>query len=263
VINGLGAVQDVLVVGGSSEIALATLRQLNTKKRLRRVVLAGRALDSATEQTRVVLAGVDVHGLPLDLTKTGSIASTIDDQWGSGFDAVLLSAGVLPDQGAAERDPSTAVNAALVNYVGQLEAGTAVMTKFRHQGRGVLVVISSVAVERPRADNFVYGSGKVGLDYWATGLADTVDGTAIRVLVVRPGMVRTRMSRHLPEAPMTCDPEDVAKAVAKHLVHGPSTVWVPGKLRWVMTVLRHLPRPIFRKLSPTGSAPGGKAEDPR
>lgn len=262
-INGLGAVQDVLVVGGSSEIALATLRQLNTKKRLRRVVLAGRSMDDAVAQARPELAGVDVHDLPLDLTKTGSIAPALDAQWGSGFDVVLLSAGVLPDQEVAERDPATTVNAALVNYVGQLEAGTAAMAKFRRQGRGVLVVISSVAVERPRADNFVYGSGKVGLDYWATGLADTVDGKAIRVLVVRPGMVRTRMSRHLPEAPMTCDPEDVARAVAKHLVRGPSTVWVPGKLRWVMAILRHLPRPIFRRLSSSRSTPSGNQVDPR
>jgi decaprenylphospho-beta-D-erythro-pentofuranosid-2-ulose 2-reductase len=263
VINGLGAVQDVLVVGGSSEIARAILRQLGSKNRLRRVVLAGRSLDDSATQARTELPGADVRVLSLDLTRTGSIASVIETEWGSGFDVVLLSAGVLPDQETAERDPATAVNAALVNYVGQLEAGTATMAKFRNQGHGVLVVISSVAVERPRADNFVYGSGKVGFDYWATGLADTVDGQAIRVLVVRPGMVRTKMSRHLPEAPMTCDPDDVAKAVTKHLLRGPSTVWVPGKLRWVMAVLRHLPRPIFRRLGSARSTPSGNQADPR
>jgi len=263
VIDGLGAVQDVLVVGGSSEIANAIVTELAGKRRLRRVVLAGRSADAAVASMRTANPGFDVQSLSLDLTKTGSIAAAVNAGWGGGFDVVLLAAGVLPDQSLAEREPATAVDAALVNFVGQLEAGTAAMNKFREQGRGVLVVISSVAVERPRVDNFVYGSGKAGLDFWANGLADSVDGKAIRVLVVRPGMVRTRMSRHLPEAPMTCDAVDVAKAVAKNLVHGPTTVWVPGRLRWVMAVLRHLPRPIFRKLSPTGSAPGGKAADPR
>jgi decaprenylphospho-beta-D-erythro-pentofuranosid-2-ulose 2-reductase len=264
VINGLGAVQDVLVVGGSSEIAAAILVELNKKGRLRRVVLAGRSSDpTAGGSLRTELASVDVQALSLDLTSTGSIAAAVNSTWGDGFDVVVLAAGVLPDQATAEQDPQVAVGAALVNYVGQLEAGTAAMAQFRRQGRGVLVTISTVAVERPRADNFVYGSGKAGLDYWATGLADTVDGKAIRVLVVRPGMVRTRMSRHLPEAPMTCDAEDVAKAVAKHLVRGPSTVWVPGKLRWVMAVLRHLPRPIFRRLSSSRSTPSGNEAAPR
>lgn len=262
-IDGLGAVQDILVVGGSSEIAHAIVVELAVKKRLRKVVLAGRSVDLAVSSMRNLMPDVDVQAMSLDLTKTGSIAVALSAGWGSGFDVVLLAAGVLPDQTMAERDPAVAVDAALVNFVGQLEAGTLAMTKFREQGRGVLVVISSVAVERPRVDNFVYGSGKVGLDYWANGLADSVDGKAIRVLVVRPGMVRTRMSRHLPEAPMTCDPSDVAKAVAKSLVRGPSTVWVPSRLRWVMALLRHLPRPIFRKLSPSSSEPSGIAADPR
>ena len=262
-IDGLGAVQDVLVVGGSSEIAQTIVAELAGRRRLRKVVLAGRSMDSTVVSMRSAMPEVDVQAISLDLAKTGSIAAAINAGWGGGFDVVLLAAGVLPNQAVAERDPDVAVNAALVNYVGQLEAGTAAMSRFREQGRGVLVVISSVAVERPRVDNFVYGSGKVGLDYWANGLADSVDGKAIRVLVVRPGMVRTRMSRHLPEAPMTCDPSDVAKAVAKNLVRGPSTVWVPGRLRWVMAVLRHLPRPIFRRLSPGASEPSGNAAEPR
>lgn len=253
-IDGLGAVQDVLVVGGSSEIAGAIVTELAGKRRLRRVVLAGRSMDSAVASMRHSIPGTEVQGLSLDMTDTGLIAASVHGCWGHGFDVVMLAAGVLPDQATAEREPADAVDSALVNYVGQLEAGIAAMSKFHEQGRGILVVISSVAVERPRADNYIYGSGKAALDFWARGLADRVDGKAIRVLVVRPGMVRTRMSRHLPEAPMTCNPEDVAKAVARNLVRGADVVWVPGRLRWVMAVLRHLPRPVFRRLSPSGKA---------
>jgi decaprenylphospho-beta-D-erythro-pentofuranosid-2-ulose 2-reductase len=123
-----------------------------------------------------------------------------------------------------------------------------VAQRFRKQGRGVLVVLSSVAAERPRKDNFFYGAAKAGLDAWANGLADELAGSGVRVLVVRPGMVRTRMSAGLPEAPMTTDAAVVADVVAKNLVNGPTTIWVPAQLQVLMSGLRHLPRPVFRKI---------------
>ena len=95
----------------------------------------------------------------------------------------------------------------------------------------------------------MYGAAKAGLDAWANGLADSVHGLPIRVLVVRPGMVRTKMSAGLPEAPFTCDPDVVGRAVLRRLNKGPALIWVPGKLRIVMSVLRHLPRFVFRRLS--------------
>jgi decaprenylphospho-beta-D-erythro-pentofuranosid-2-ulose 2-reductase len=261
VINGLGAVQSVLVVGGASEIGLATVRRLASKGRLQRVVLAGRPsdrLEEAHRQLAAELRGAAVETASMDLTRIGGIADIVDGLWQGGIDVVVLAAGVLPDPDEAARDPRVAVHAANVNYVGQLEAGTAALAAMQRQGHGSLVVISSVAAERPRKDNFVYGSSKVGLDAWATGAADALSGSPIRVVVVRPGMVRTRMSAGMPEAPMTCDADDVAKVAAKAAVRGPTTVWVPGKLRYVMSVLRHLPRPIFRRLSPGGKPDTGR-----
>ena len=149
-------------------------------------------------------------------------------------------------------DAEYAVESAKVNFLGPLEIGTAALGRFKKQGHGTLVVISSVAAERPRKDNYVYGSAKSGIDAWANGAADAIAGTAVRVLVVRPGMVRTRMSAGIPEAPLTSNPDDVAKVITRRLSRGPVTVWVPGKLRWLMFVLRHLPRPIFRKISRGG-----------
>ena len=80
-------------------------------------------------------------------------------------------------------------------------------------------------------------------------IADALADEPIRILVVRPGMVRTRMSAGHKEAPFTCDPEDVAEAVAKNLRGGPVTVWVPAQLRYMMSGLRHAPRPVFRRVS--------------
>ena len=82
-----------------------------------------------------------------------------------------------------------------------------------------------------------------------TVVADALVGSGVRVLVVRPGKVRTRMSADSPDAPLTCDKEDVAAAVATHLTRGPTTIWVPAPLQFFMSGLRHLPRPVFRKVA--------------
>ncbi len=237
-IDALGKPQSVLVVGGTSEIGLAIVRALSG--RLQRVVLAGRdrgALEKAAGE-------FDAQVVDLDLTDAGTWQPALEQAFAGGdIDVVVLAAGMLGDN---DTDPALM---ATVNYVGPMTVGTEAVRRLRRQGHGVLVVMSSVAAERPRADNYLYGSTKAGLDAWANGLADALAGTGVRVLMVRPGMVRTRMSAGHPEAPMTCEKEDVAAAVAKHLMSGPTTIWVPAPLQAFMSALRHLPRPVFRKVA--------------
>jgi decaprenylphospho-beta-D-erythro-pentofuranosid-2-ulose 2-reductase len=105
-----------------------------------------------------------------------------------------------------------------------------------------------VAAERPRAGNAIYGAAKAGLDALAQGLADAAAGTGVRVLVVRPGFVVDRMTAGLEPAPFATRPDAVAEATARALERGDHTVWVPGSLRLVFSALRHLPRPVYRRL---------------
>jgi decaprenylphospho-beta-D-erythro-pentofuranosid-2-ulose 2-reductase len=123
------------------------------------------------------------------------------------------------------------------------------LRRLRAQGSGTMVVLSSVAAERPRAANAVYGAAKAGLDALAQGLADATADTGVRVLVVRPGFVRTKMTAGLKPAPMAVAPEDVADATVKALAGRAHTVWVPARLRFVFVVMRHLPRRLFRRLA--------------
>ena len=248
--DALGAPQSVLVLGGSSEIAIATVKAL-PRARLNRVVLAGRpspALDaSAATLTASGIAGVTTT--PFDATQTDTHGSLIDAIFDAGdIDIVILAFGVLGDQFAAEADPALAVQVATTNYTGAVSAGLHVARRLRQQGHGSLVVLSSVAGDRARRSNYVYGSTKAGLDAFAQGLGDALAGSGAHVLVVRPGMVRTKMSAGLPEAPMTTDPDDVAAIVVKALKRGKNTVYAPGPLRIVMSGLKIVPRPIFRKL---------------
>ncbi|MBW0105084.1 SDR family NAD(P)-dependent oxidoreductase, partial [Pseudonocardia sp. KRD291] len=119
----------------------------------------------------------------------------------------------------------------------------------RAQGEGTLVVYSSVAGVRVRRANYVYGSAKAGLDGFASGLADALHGTGVRLLLVRPGFVIGRMTEGMSPAPLSSTPEQVADATVAALRRGRGgDVWVPGTLRALFAVLRLLPRPVWRRM---------------
>ena len=249
--DALGTPQSVLVLGGTSEIALATVKAM-PRGRLRRVVLAARP--SATRDAAVAdltAAGISgVTAVDFDATNTASHAAFVDSVFDAGdVDIVLLAFGKLGDQDELEANPDLAVDLATTNYTGAVSVGLRVAARLKQQGHGSLVVFSSVAGDRARRSNFVYGSTKAGLDAFAQGLGDALHGSGAHVLVVRPGMVRTRMSAGLPEAPMTSDPQDVAQIVVAALRKGKETVYAPGPLMLVMGVMKNLPRPVFRKIA--------------
>jgi decaprenylphospho-beta-D-erythro-pentofuranosid-2-ulose 2-reductase len=249
--DALGAVQSVLVLGGGSEIGLATLRRLVTT-RARTVVLAARHPDGLADTVRELrsLGATSVDALLFDAAATDTHEAFIDecfDRFGD-FDLVLVVFGVLGDQAEAERDGVAASHVARVNYLGAVSVGVPVARRMRAQGHGVIVALSSVAGERARRSNFVYGSSKAGMDAFFQGLGDSLVGSGVHVMVVRPGFVHSKMTEGREPAPLATTPDDVAIGIERGLARRADTVWVPPALRYVMTVLRHVPRPLFRKL---------------
>jgi decaprenylphospho-beta-D-erythro-pentofuranosid-2-ulose 2-reductase len=252
VLDALGAPQSVLVLGATSDIAAATVARLAGRGRLQRVVLAGRpgaGRDAAVTAT-VAVVGPDVAVEPVDFdaTEPGSHARVLGAVFDAGdVDVTLVAFGVLPPTPSLD-DPAAAAAVVTTNFTGAVSALTVVAERSRGQGHGILVVLSSVAGERVRRSNYLYGSTKAGLDAFATGLGEDLRGSGVSVLVIRPGFVRTSMTRGMPVPPLAVDADDVAGAVLAHL-RGPSrTVWVPGTMRLVMSALRHLPAPVFRRL---------------
>ncbi|MFG2572760.1 decaprenylphospho-beta-D-erythro-pentofuranosid-2-ulose 2-reductase [Streptomyces sp. NPDC048481] len=247
--DAFGLPQSLLVLGGTSEIALATARRL-IARRTRTVWLAGRpspALESAAARLR--LLGADVHTVPFDALDPEAHETVLGKVFAEGdVDMVLLAFGVLGDQAHDEREPAAAVRVARTNYTGAVSAGLIAARALQTQGHGSLVVLSSVAGERARRSNFIYGSSKAGLDAFAQGLGDALHGTGVHVMVVRPGFVRTKMTAGLPQPPLATTPEAVATAVELGLRRRSETVWVPGLLRVAMSALRHTPRGLFRRL---------------
>ena len=250
--DALGNPQTALVLGGGSDIALATLRLL-VDRRLRTVVLAGRSTEAleagpAEELRRRGATTVEVE--PFDALDAGSHEALIDRVFARHphIDLVLVAFGVLGDQERAEEDNAEAQRIAATNYVGVVTTGLPAARHLRDQGHGTLVVLSSVAGERARRANFVYGSSKAGADAFAQGLGDALHGSGAKVMIVRPGFVRSSMTEGMEEAPMATSPEAVAEAIVKGLAKGSEVVHVPPVLRVVFSGLRHLPRPVFRRM---------------
>lgn len=253
--DAFGIPQSLLVLGGSSEIGLATARQL-VLRRTRTVWLAGRpspALDAAAEQLRGL--GADARTVTFDALDCASHEEVLGKVFAEGggggagdIDMVLLAFGVLGDQAHDENEPLSAVRVAQTNYTGAVSAGLVCAKALQAQGHGTLVVLSSVAGERARRANFIYGSSKAGLDAFAQGLGDALHGTGAHVMVVRPGFVRTKMTEGRTPAPLATTPGAVARAIEAGLVRRAETVWVPGSLRLVMSAVRHAPRPMLRRL---------------
>jgi decaprenylphospho-beta-D-erythro-pentofuranosid-2-ulose 2-reductase len=249
--DALGDVQSVLVLGGTSEIGLAIASALARPRRAG-VVLAGRNLDQLELAARALQengAG-DVSTLEFDADDTDRHEGVVDKAVGMlrDLDVVVLAFGLLGEQSADEAGGSGAVRVARTNYLSAVSAGLTVARRLREQGHGTLVVLSSVAGERVRRSNFIYGSSKSGLDGFAQGLGDALAGSGASVLIVRPGFVRTKMTTGMAVPPLATTADDVGTAVARALRQGRDIIWVPPALRWVMIVLRHLPRAAFRRL---------------
>ncbi|CNW19807.1 putative shortchain dehydrogenase [Mycobacterium tuberculosis] len=134
------------------------------------------------------------------------------------------------------------------DYVAQVSLLTHLAAAMRTAGRGSLVVFSSVAGIRVRRANYVYGSAKAGLDGFASGLADALHGTGVRLLIARPGFVIGRMTEGMTPAPLSVTPERVAAATARALVNGKRVVWIPWALRPMFVALRLLPRFVWRRM---------------
>jgi len=249
--DALGSVQSVLVLGGNSEIALAIVDRL-VASRCKKVVLGVRSPASATTTlNRLRSAGVDADTIVFDALDPASHAKVIDaaaDRMGD-IDMVILAFGVLGEQSEFNADPVAAAQAASANYVGAVSSGLAAAAKLRTQGHGTIVAITSVAGVRARADNFVYGSTKAGMDAFAQGLGDSLVGSGVRCVVVRPGFVHTQMTEGLKPAPFATTPDKIADAVINGLQKNKEIIWAPPIMSILFTLLRHLPRPIWRKIS--------------
>jgi len=238
----------VLLLGGTSEIGLAIVAALRLPAGAE-VLLAGRDRQRMTAAAKELELSCPVRTLHYDATALATHETFVAAAFDSGpVDLVISAAGVLIGQPELDRDPLRAGTLVETNFTGHVTTLLAVAARLRQQGHGTLVVLSSVAAVRPRKANFVYGAAKAGLDAFARGLTDSLHGSGVRVLLVRPGFVIGRMTEGLTPAPLSTTPAAIGTAVAKALAGRRDTVWVPPALAVLAAGLRAVPRPLWRRL---------------
>jgi decaprenylphospho-beta-D-erythro-pentofuranosid-2-ulose 2-reductase len=249
--DATGMPQRAVVVGGTSEIALAVI-DLLAARRLEQVLLASRDIEGlAAAAERVRRAGArEVSTVRCDVTAASDVEALVREaieRLGS-VDLVLVAAGDLGTADLAELGPDRVLAMMATNAGGPAAAMIAFARVMAAQGWGRIVVLSSVAGLRVRRANFVYGAGKAALDGLALALGDAVAGDGVSVTVVRPGFVRTKMTAGMAPAPLATDAPAVAAAVVAAMERGDEVVYVPPALRYLFGALRLLPRAVFRRL---------------
>lgn len=248
--NAVGEAQTIVLLGGNSDIGVAVVKAA-LQPYTRTVVLGCRDVAKGQQVAETLTRdGLTVDVVAFDGADTASHQGVIDgiaERHGD-LDLVVVAFGLLGDPEITRVDIPAAVELAHVNFTGSVSSIVAAGNRLRAQGHGALVVLSSVAGERVRAANPVYGATKAGLDGFCQGYGDWLVGQGVRMLVVRPGFVHSAMTEGMKAAPFATTPEKVAEVTVKALRGSRRTVWAPPILQIVFSVLRHVPGPVWRRL---------------
>jgi short-subunit dehydrogenase len=165
-----------------------------------------------------------------------------------GVDYVLIAHGTLPDQAECERSVTATLRALEVNFLSTASLLTLIANRLEEQGHGCIAVISSVAGDRGRGTNYVYGAAKGALTIFLQGLRNRLHPAGVAVVTVKPGFVDTPMTAALPKNALFASPERVGRAVYDAMVTGRDVVYVPWFWRPIMATLRQIPEPLFKRL---------------
>jgi len=250
--NAFGQPQNIVVLGGSSDIARAITKKL-CAARAHTVVLAGRnqhlldeaareAIEYGASQTDTVIFDAE------DVASALTAVAQAFDKAGDHVDLVIMAVGLLGDQVRDQIDVAAATRMMNVNFTWPVAALTEARNRLVAQGSGRILVMSSVGAVRVRSSAYLYGGAKAGLDRLCRGMADSLIGTGVSLQLVRAGAVRSRMTEGLAEVPFTTGVNEVADTVVKGLASGDAVIWSPPMLKYLYAILRHLPGPVWRKV---------------
>lgn len=241
----------ILIVGATSAIAAATARLYAADGA--RLVLTGRDPErlAAVARDLEVRGASRVHTEALDVLDFERHALVVRSAWDAygGLDTALVAHGVLPDQEHCEADSGAAVAALRVNLTATVSLLTLLANRFEAQGHGRLAAISSVAGDRGRAGNYVYGASKAGLSVFLEGLRARLHRSGVAVVTLKPGFVDTPMTAGIPKNPLFASSERAGRAIHRAIEHRRGVVYIPWFWRPVMAAVRLLPESLFKRLS--------------
>jgi short-subunit dehydrogenase len=241
-----------LVLGASSAIARAFARLV--AERGAAVLLAGRDRDDLARTAADLGARYGAHAevLGFDARDRASIAAVVAHCRAvvpSGALDVFLAFGAMPEQAAMEVDPALATATIEATYTGAVELLLGLAPLLEAGGRGHVIVLGSVAGDRGRLKNYIYGSAKAGLAVFTAGLRNRLFRSGVLVTTVKPGFVDTAMTWGLPGLFLVAAPETVARACLAAALNGREVIYTPRFWALIMLIIRLIPERIFKKLS--------------
>jgi decaprenylphospho-beta-D-erythro-pentofuranosid-2-ulose 2-reductase len=251
--NAFGQPQNVVVLGGSSDIARAITKRL-CAARTRTVILAGRnatLLGEAADEAQEYGAA-RVGTVLFDAEEPQHAAATVREAFekmGDHVDLVVIAVGLLGAQSSDEDAADAVARLITINFTWPAAALAEIRRRLVTQGSGRILVISSIAAVRTRRSAYLYASAKAGLDRMCVGLAQSLEATGVTMQILRPGVVRTKMSRGLAEPPFTTSANEVAENVMRALATDNVVIWSPPILRYVAFLIRHLPTALWRRVA--------------
>lgn len=238
----------VLIIGATSAIAEATARHY--AQRGASFFLAGRDLS----RLEAIAADLRVRGAPavhthrLDCGELAAHAPMLDAAWAAlgDVDLALIAHGTLPDQAACNASVADSLEAFALNGTSTVALSIALAQRLR--APATLAVISSVAGDRGRASNYVYGAAKAAVSTCLGGLRQRLHGAGVNVLTIKPGFVDTPMTRAFRKGALWATPDQVARGIVRAVDARASVAYLPRFWWAIMWVIRHIPESVFRRL---------------
>ena len=239
----------VLIIGAKSDIAKEVAREY--AKNGYDLYLAGRDIDSeeALSNDIKIRSDVDVKLKELDLIDFDSHKNFYESLEEKPL-GVIVVAGYMTEQKNAQNEWDKSLNTINVNFTGAVSILNIIANDFEKEKRGFIVGVSSVAGDRGRKANYIYGSAKAGFSAYLSGLRNRLFESKVQVLTVKPGFVNTKMTQglDLPEK-LTAQPEDVAKDIFNAQQKGKDIIYTKGIWKLIMLIIKHIPEFIFKKMS--------------
>ena len=241
----------VLILGATSAIAEHTARLFAARgDQLWLVARNAQRLKTISDDLRVRGAR-DCDYRVADLTDNTGHAGLLRDateQLG-GLDVVLIAYGTLGDQMAGEQDFANALQELQTNCLSVLSLLTLLANQLQQQGHGCIAVISSVAGDRGRQSNYIYGTAKGALTIFLQGLRNRLGKTGVQVLTIKPGFVDSPMTRDFNKGPLWVKPAAIAQGILKAIDKNKDVVYLPFFWRYIMLIIRLIPEKLFKRLS--------------
>ena len=241
----------VLVLGATSAIAMAVMLKLAPRGAHFFLVARNPVRLEAVRRDLLTRGAASASAYALDLNDTDAhprMLATAAEALGT-IDLALIAHGILGNQ---EQDQASYAAAEIVlrtNFLSAVSLITWLSNYFESTRQGTLAVISSVAGDRGRKSNYVYGASKGALNIFLDGVRNRVDRAGVQVLTIRPGFVSTPMTAHLPQGPLFASPARVADGILKAIAQRKDVLYVPGFWALIMWVIRNIPQSIFKKLN--------------